>query len=146
MQTDEGSGAHDDNVVTFDTNNIIIEKCIFRLKEGSYKDINFGNLIANLTLKDNKLDLHSNKFDIAEGISAVKVLCDLNKHKYYLRLGVKDVNSDIMTTTLLNLPREISGKASGLIEINTDDSMKLNGQIKFAINNGQIQKSGLLNI
>ena len=142
--TDEGSGAHDDNVVTFDTNNIIIEKCIFRLKEGSYKDINFGNLIANLTLKDNKLDLHSNKFDIAEGISAVKVLCDLNKHKYYLRLGVKDVNSDIMTTTLLNLPREISGKASGLIEINTDDSMKLNGQIKFAINNGQIQKIGLV--
>ena len=49
-----------------------------------------------------------------------------------------------MTTTLLNLPREISGKASGLIEINTDDSMKLNGQIKFAINNGQIQKIGLV--
>ncbi len=142
--TDEGTADHDDNVVTFDTNNIIIEKCVFKLKEGSYKDINFGNLIANLTLKDNKLDLHSNKFDIAEGISTIKVLCDLNKHKYYLRLGVKDVNSDIMTTTLLNLPREISGKASGLIEINTDDSMKLNGQIKFAINNGQIQKIGLV--
>ncbi len=142
--TDEGTSNHDDNVVTFDTNNIIIEKCVFKLKEGLYKDINFGNLIANLTLKDNKLDLHSNKFDIAEGISTVKVLCDLNKHKYYLRLGVKDVNSDIMTTTLLNLPREISGKASGLIEINTDDSMKLNGQIKFAINNGQIQKIGLV--
>lgn len=142
--TDEGTVNHDDNVVTFDTNNIIIEKCAFKLKEGSYKDINFGNLAANLTLKDNKLDLHSNKFDIAEGISTIKVLCDLNKHKYYLRLGVRDVNSDIMTTTLLNLPREISGKASGLIEINTDDSMKLNGQIKFAINNGQIQKIGLV--
>ncbi len=142
--TDETSENHDDNVVTFDTNNIIIEKCVFKLKEGSYKDINFGNLIANLTLKNNNLELHSNKFDIAEGISTIKVLCDLNKHKYYLRLGVKDVNSDTMTTTLLNLPREISGKASGLIEINTDDSMKLNGQIKFAINNGQIQKIGLV--
>ena len=97
-----------------------------------------------MTLKNNQLDLHSNKFDIAEGISTIKVLCDLTKHKYYLRLGVKDVNSDTMTTTLLNLPREISGKASGLIEINTDDSMKLSGQIKFAINNGQIQKIGLV--
>ncbi len=131
-ETDEGTENHDDNVVTFDTNNLIIEKCVFRLKEGKYKDINFGNLIANLTLRNNKLDLHSNKFDIAEGISTIKVLCDLTKHKYYLRLGVKDVNSDTMTTTLLNLPREISGKASGLIEINTDDSMKLSGQIKFA--------------
>jgi len=142
--TDEGTANADDNVVTFDTNNIIIERCMFKLKEGSYKDIKFGNLAANLTLDKNILKLNSNKFDIAEGISTIKVLCDLNKHKYYLRLGVKDVNSDIMTTTLLNLPREISGKASGLIEINTDDSMKLNGQIKFAIKNGQIQKIGLV--
>ncbi len=134
----------DENAVTFDFNNIIIEKCVFRLKQGSYKDIKFGNLAANLTLDKNILKLHSNKFDIAEGISTIKVLCDLNKHKYYLRLGIKDVNSDLMSTTLLNLPREISGKASGLIEINTDDSMKLNGQIKFAINNGQIQKIGLV--
>lgn len=135
----------DDEAVTFDFNNLIVERCVFKLKEGSYKDIKFGNLGANLTLnKENILELKSNKFDIAEGISTIKVLCDLNKHKYYLRLGVKDVNSDIMSTTLLNLPKEISGKASGLIELNTDDSMKLNGIIKFAINNGQIQKIGLV--
>lgn len=49
-----------------------------------------------------------------------------------------------MSTTLLNLPREISGKASGIIDLYTDDSLKLNGAIKFAVNDGQIQKSDLL--
>lgn len=135
----------DDDAVVFDVNNLIIERCIFRLKEGNYKDINFGNIAANLTLnKDNVLELQSNKFDIAEGISTLKVHCDLKKHLYNLRLGVKDVNSDLMSTTLLNLPREISGKASGLIELNTDDSLKLNGDIKFLVKDGQIQKIGLV--
>lgn len=135
----------DDDAVVFDVNNLIIERCIFRLKEGKYKDINFGNLAANLTLnKDNVLELKSNKFDIAEGISSVKVLCDLKKHEYNLRLGIKDVNSDIMSTTLLNLPREISGKSSGLIELHTDDSLKMNGSIKFLVKDGQIQKIGLV--
>lgn len=135
----------DDDAVVFDVNNLIIERCIFRLKEGKYKDINFGNLAANLTLnKDNILELHSNRFDIAEGISSVKVHCDLKKHIYNLRLGIKDVNSDTMSTTLLNLPREISGKASGLIELNTDDSLKMNGMIKFLVKDGQIQKIGLV--
>lgn len=135
----------DDDAVVFDVNNLIIERCIFRLKEGKYKDINFGNLAANLTLnKDNILELKSNKFDIAEGISSVKVLCDLKKHDYNIRLGIKDVNSDLMSTTLLNLPREISGKASGLIELHTDDSLKMNGSIKFLVQNGQIQKIGLV--
>lgn len=135
----------DDDAVGFDVNNLIIERCIFRLQEGKYKDINFGNLAANLTLnKDNVLELNSNRFDIAEGISSVKVHCDLKKHLYNLRLGIKDVNSDLMSTTLLNLPREISGKASGLIELNTDDSLKLNGTIKFLVKDGQIQKIGLV--
>lgn len=135
----------DDDAVVFDVNNLIIERCIFRLKEGKYKDINFGNLAANLTLnKDNVLELKSNKFDIAEGISSVKVLCDLKKHEYNLRLGIKDVNSDLMSTTLLNLPREISGKASGLIELHTNDSLKMNGSIKFLVQDGQIQKIGLV--
>ena len=134
-----------DNAVIFDVNNLIIERCIFRLKEGKYKDINFGNLAANLTLdKNNILELKSNRFDIAEGISSVKVNCDLKNHKYNLKLGVKDVNSDLMSSTLLNLPREISGKASGIIDLNTDDSLKLNGIIKFAVNDGQIQKIGLV--
>lgn len=135
----------DDETVTFDFNNLIIEKCMFRLNEGSYKDINFGNVNANLTLdKNNILKLESNKFDIAEGISTLKINCDLNKHLYYMRLGVKDVNSDLMSTTILNLPKEISGKARGLVELNTDDSFKLNGQIKFEINDGQIPKIGLV--
>ncbi len=144
-QTEVVERDDDDEAVTFDFNNLIIEKCMFRLNEGVYKDINFGNLNANLTLdKDNILKLESNRFDIAEGISTVKVNCDLNKHLYYLRLGVKDVNSDLMSTTILNLPREISGKARGLIELNTDDSFKLNGQIKFEVNDGQIPKIGLV--
>lgn len=61
-----------------------------------------------------------------------------------MKLGILDVNSDIIATTLLTLPREISGKASGLIELNTDDSMKLNGSVKFLIKDGTIQKVGLV--
>ena len=64
----------DTNAVAFDVNNLIIERCILRLDNGKYKDINFGNLKANLTLnKDNILELKSNRFDIAEGTSTVKV-------------------------------------------------------------------------
>ena len=136
---------NDTQAATFDVNNLIIERCILRLDEGKYKDINFGNLKANLTLdKDNILQLRSNRFDIAEGISSVKVYCDLKKHLYNITLGIKDVNSDIMSSTLLNLPREISGKASGLITLNTDDSLKLNGSIKFLVKDGKIQKVGLI--
>ncbi len=135
----------DNNNVTFDVNNLIIERCILRLNEGKYQDINFGNLEASLTLnKNNILEIKSNKFNIAEGISTLKVFCDLKKHKYNIRLGIKDVNSDIMSSSLLNLRREISGKASGLIELNTDENLKLNGTIKFLVKNGQIQKIGLV--
>ncbi len=134
-----------DNAVTFDIKNIIIENSIFKLKEGVYKDINFGNLTANMTLdKNGKLELKSNKFNIAEGLSSVKALCDFGNKKYYLKLGVKDVNSDLISSTLLNLPKEISGKASGLIELNTDNSFKLNGNIKFKIKDGEIPKVGLV--
>lgn len=131
--------------IDFDISNLIIEKCVFSLKEGKYKEVNFGNLTADLTLNKNSImELKSNRFDIADGISSVKVYCDLKKHKYNLRLGVKDVNTEIMASSLLNLPREISGKARGLIEINTDDSLKLNGQVKFDIKDGEIQKIGLV--
>ena len=135
----------DTTAAAFDVNNLIIERCILRLDDGKYKDIKFGNLKANLTLdKNNILQLHSNRFDIAEGISSVKVFCDLKKHQYNLTLGIKDVNSDLMSTSLLNLPREISGKASGLIALNTDDSLKMNGSIKFIVKDGTIQKIGLI--
>ena len=53
-------------------------------------------------------------------------------------------SSDIIATTLLALKKEISGKASGLIELSTDDTMKLNGSIKFIVQNGTIQKVGLV--
>ena len=141
----DASDSESDNVdvPTFQKGLIIVEKCMLNLENGKYKNVNFGNLHANLTLdKDGILNLQSNKFDIAEGISTLKVRADLIKNKYYLRLGVKDVNSTIMADALLGLPREISGKAMGLIEINSDASLKLNGNIKFNIQNGTIEKIG----
>ena len=141
----DASDSESDNVdvPTFQKGLIIVEKCMLNLENGKYKNVNFGNLHANLTLdKDGILNLQSNKFDIAEGISTLKVRADLIKNKYYLRLGVKDVNSTVMADALLGLPREISGKAMGLIEINSDASLKLNGDIKFNIQNGTIEKIG----
>ena len=38
----------------------------------------------------------------------------------------------------------INGKASGIIDINTDKTLKLNGTIKFVIQNGEIAKIGLV--
>lgn len=136
---------NDDNTPTFDIGNFIVEDCVLHIKEGKYKDIKFDDVKATLSLdKNSVLNMYSNRFAIAEGHSSAKVNCDLKKHKYSLRLGILDVNSDIIATTLLTLPREISGKASGLIELNTDDSMKLNGYVKFLIKNGTIQKIGLV--
>ncbi len=132
-----------DNAPTFTKGLIIVEKCALNLVKGKYKSVDFGNLHANLTLdKDGILNVQSNRFDIAKGISSLKVNADLIKQKYYLRLGIKDVDSDVMATAILGLPREISGKASGLIELNSDQSLKLNGNIKFAIKNGTIEKVG----
>ena len=137
---DMGEGSTD-----FDIGNLIIERCNFALKKGVYKDINFGNLNATMSLDKNSiLNLDSNKFDIAEGYSSVKVNCDLKKSKYNLRLGVVNVDSDKIASSLLNLKREISGKASGLIDISTDNSLKLDGSIRFLIKNGTIQKVGLV--
>lgn len=136
---------NDDNTPTFDIGNFIVEDCVLHIKEGKYKDINFDDVKATLTLdKNSVLNMYSNRFAIAEGHSSAKVNCDLKKHKYNLKLGILDVNSDIIATTLLTLPREISGKASGLIELNTDDKMKLNGSVKFMIKYGTIQKVGLV--
>lgn len=133
----------DESAVAFTKGLVIVEKCALNLEKGKYKEVDFGNIHANLTLdKDGVLDIQSNKFDIADGISTLKVKADLIKNKYYLRLGVKDVNSDVMASAILGLPREISGKARGLIEINTDQSLKLNGDIKFDIKDGSIEKVG----
>lgn len=135
----------DDDVQTFDLANLIIEECILKVKNGFYKDIKFANVEANMTLdKNSLLKIESNKFDIAEGTSSAKINCDLKNHKYNIRLGIKEVNSDIMATSLLNLSKEIQGKASGLLELNTDDSLKLNGRIQFRVYKGIIGKVGLV--
>ena len=135
----------DDNTPTFDIGNFIVENCVLNILNGSYKDIAFKDVKATLSLdKNSVLNMYSNRFEIAEGHSSAKVNCDLKKHKYSLVLGIKDVNSDIIATTLLALPREITGKASGIIALNTDDSLKMNGSIKFAVNDGTIQKVGLV--
>ena len=130
---------------TFDMSNLIIENCILQVLKGNYKDINYKNVKATLTLdKNSLLKVYSNRFEIAEGHSSAKIDCDLKNHKYNLVLGIKDVNSDIMSTSILNLKREISGKASGIISLNTDETLKLNGTIKFNVKNGTIQKVGLV--
>lgn len=135
----------DDNTPTFDIGNFIVEDCVLQVLNGKYKDINFANVKATLSLdKNSVLNMYSNRFEIAEGHSSAKINCDLKKHKYSLVLGIKDVNSDIIATTLLALPREITGKASGIIALNTDDSLKMNGSIKFNVKDGTIQKVGLV--
>lgn len=135
----------DDDAQTFDMSNLIVENCDLKIEKGIYKDINFANVTANMSLdKDSVLRLHSNRFEIAEGHSSAKVECDMKNNKYDLVLGIKDVNSDIIAASLLDLKREISGKASGLITLNTDKSMKLNGSIKFIVKDGTIQKIGLV--
>lgn len=135
----------DDNTPTFDIGNFIVENCVLHILNGSYKDIKFADVKATLSLdKHSIFNMYSNRFEIAEGHSSAKINCDLKKHKYNLVLGIKDVNSDLMATTLLALKKEITGKASGIISLNTDDSLKLNGSIKFMVKNGTIQKVGLV--
>lgn len=135
----------DDDAQTFDLANLIIEKCLLKADKGFYKDINFANVQGDLTLdKNSVLKIESNKFDIAEGTSSAKINCDLKNHKYNIWLALVQVNSDIIATSLLNLPNEINGKASGLMELNTDDSLKLNGRIQFRVYEGIIEKIGLV--
>ncbi|MBQ7286725.1 MAG: hypothetical protein IJW73_03085 [Candidatus Gastranaerophilales bacterium] len=134
----------DDNYV-FDTNLIRIKDSGFILQNGKYKELTFGNIKADIELDEKGLlKVQSNKFDIAQGISTLKVDCDLKDLKYYIRLGVKDVDSNLMAKVLLNLDKEITGLASGLIELNSDKSLKMNGTIKFLVNNGTIGKIGLV--
>ena len=147
FEVEEKTQAESENEepIVFQPNLVAIEKCQFNVKKGEYKDIKFGNLHANLTLtKAGILEIKSNKFDFAEGISTLKVYCDLVKEKYSIRLGAKDVESNLIATTILNLPNEISGKSKALLEFYTDHDAKLNGSIRFAINDGSIMKLGLV--
>lgn len=135
----------DDDDYAFNPDFLIIEKCNLNIIKGIYKQIEFGNMQAQMTLdKNGILDLHSNKFDFAKGISSAKANCDLKNHKYSIKLGAKDVDSDIIATSLLDLKREITGKASTVIELNSDSSLKLNGSMKFIVKDGTIEKIGLV--
>ena len=130
---------------TFNPNMLIVEKCKFLLKHGSYKEIEFGNLNANLTLdKNGLLKIISNKFDIAKGTSALRILCDLKNQKYNIHLGAKSVDANILATNLLNLGNEISGKGSAIIDFSTDNTFKLNGSIVFNVKDGTINKLGYI--
>ncbi len=141
----ENADIAEDNVQTFVPGIIAIEHAAFNLIKGKYKDIEFGNLHATASLsKEGELKIDSNRFDFADGHSSVKVRCNLAKSLFRVILGVKDIDSDKVASALLNLKREITGKASGIIDINTDKSLALNGTIKFAIFNGTIEKVGLV--
>ena len=139
----KGTENEEDEPLKFTKGLVVVEKCGLNLIKGKYKEINFGNLHADMTLdKDGVLNLKSNRFDIAEGFSTLRTRADLVNNKYYLKLGIKDVDSDKIASAMLGLPRQISGKAKGLIEINTDETFRLNGNIKFKINNGTIEQVG----
>ena len=134
-----------DDMPTFDMTNLQIKNCKFNLNKGTYGVLSVENVKANLTLDEKgELDLNSNKFDFAEGTTSCHVCCDLKNHKYHAKLGVRDVNSDLIATALLNLPKEISGKSSGIIDVTTDETMKMNGNIKFLVKDGTIGKIGLI--
>lgn len=134
----------DDNYM-FNTNLIRIENCDFKLASGNYKELTFGNISAKLTLDENGiLKIKSNKFNIANGTSSLKVECDLNKLKYYIKLGVKEIDSNLMAKSLFNLDKEINGLADGMIELYGDKTLKMNGNIQFTINDGSIGKVGLV--
>lgn len=145
ITTDTGIIVSENTDSEFDIRNLIIEKCRFHLDSGVYKEIEFGNLDADLTLnKNGVIDIKSNRFDFAQGESSLRANFDLINKKYNVKLGVLRVNSDVIANALLDLKKEISGKASGFMDLTTDDSMKLNGSIKFKISDGQIEKMGLV--
>lgn len=144
-ETTKSIPEEDDETPTFDITNIIIKDCNLKLGKAVYNELSAENMEAKMTLDEiGELDLNSNKFDFAQGHSSAHVCCDLKNHKYHVKLGVKDVDSNLIATGLLNLPKEISGKSSGILDLNTDDTMKLNGTIKFLIKKGTIGKIGLI--
>lgn len=139
------STKEEDKPIEFIPDLVAIKRCNFHVNKGQYKLINFGNLHAMLTLTEKGiLEIKSNRFDFAEGISSLKVHCDMAKQLYSVKLGTRNANADIIASSTLNLPKEISGKASAFLDFNTDKNMKLNGKIKFDINDGSIAKLGLV--
>lgn len=132
-----------DIIPQFPKDLLVIEKCSLNLLKGVYKEINFANIRADMTLDRNGiLNLKSNRFDIADGQSSLRVKADLVNRKFNLKLGVRDVDSNIMATAILGLPNQISGKAKGFLDLTTDKTLKLNGTIKFNVKDGTIGQVG----
>ena len=145
VENKQNNNQSEEVTIAFQPNLVEIKNCLLNVGKGVYKKINFGNLHANLTLtRGGILEIKSNKFDFADGFSTLKIFCDLAKEKYSIKLGAKDVDTDAISTSMLNLPKEISGKAKALIELNTDSSLKMNGKMQFEINDGSIAKLGLV--
>ena len=139
----KGTENEENEPLKFTKGLVVVEKCGLDLIKGTYKEMNFGNLHADMTLdKDGILNLKSNRFNIADGISSLRVTADLINNKYNLKLGVRDVDSNTIATVMLGLPRQISGKAKGFIDLTTDEKLNLNGSIKFKINDGTIEQVG----
>ena len=131
--------------VNFEPNIIEIKKGTLNIEKGAYKKMTFGNLHSDVTLtRQGVLEIKSNKFDLTDGISTLKIYCDLAKQKYSIRLGAKDVDTDAIATSILNLNKEITGHAKALIELYTDETLKMNGKIQFEVENGSIAKLGLV--
>ena len=145
ITTDQETVKVENSENEFDIRNIIVEKCKFHLDKGIYKDIEFGNLDADLTLnKDGVIDIKSNRFDFGDGQSSLRTNFDLINKKYNVKLGILKVESNLIAKTLLDLNNEIFGKASGFLNLTTDDSMKMSGSIRFKVDEGSIEKIGLV--
>ena len=141
----ESADDEEETEMVFVRNLIVVEDSKLKIDSGSYKEIKFGNVNANMTLDRNGiLKFWSNKFNIAEGTAGADIKCDLFNQTYNMILDVNEVDSDLITTTLLQLPREITGPATGKIELNADKSLKLNGKMTFNIKEGSIAKIGLV--
>ena len=113
VSTGEENEENSETIPPFQKGLIVIEKCSLNLLKGVYKEILFGNIHADMTLdKNGILNLKSNRFDIADGESTLRVDADLINRKFHFRLGVRNVDSNIMASSLLGLPRQISGKTA----------------------------------
>lgn len=134
----------DDNYM-FDASLIRIKDAILKVENGNYKEMTFGNVEANMSLDEKSiLRLKSNRFDIAGGHSSLRSECDLKNLKYHIHLGTKDVDSNLMAKVLFNLDKEITGLASGIIDLDSDSTLKMNGSVKFIVKEGTIGKIGLV--
>lgn len=134
----------DDNYF-FDTNLIRIENSNLNIAKGHYKELEFSDINANMSLDEKGImRFHSNRFNIADGISTLRGESDLKHFTHHFRFGVRDVDSNLMAKVLFNLDKEISGRAKGLLEIFTDKNLKLSGSLRFEIENGTIGKIGLV--